>query len=454
MKKGVLSSTVIISIVLVATLSALSSSKFLQIEAKADTQSGYSFGDPVILFEVPNERQVGFYIDYYKESYMGSNILQLGDVVYLMLKETHFRAGSFPTYANATLVVSDDMGNVVWTHDEGPVGKVWCANPSSSGSGFYWRPDAVGNYTLGIIFEGLIYDGPNDFSNAVSIIVCRPGLFFGKVTNGDNLTAINNALVEGLVSGFVKANTTTDDEGVYSLALEEGGVYDVRVSAPGYTSVIQRRVNTGIESQCLNFSLAPSDSDENSSSLVTTSSSITLEPSTCEVNQTVKITMLVEPAPPTPADIFLGISLTIISPDGHTYRKGPYSTNPNGSQTEFFTPDQSGNYTFQFRYHGQVLKSGTAYEASESPKVTLNVNPKPDEPHSSTKPSNQTLTLPLPPTASSVAGAIPSHEALSIPETEQIQQTDQFPTTSVLAVIASISVASTGLPVYFKKRRR
>jgi hypothetical protein len=260
MKKEVIPVATAISVLLVAAVSsALSGLEFCQIEVKAETKSGYSFDDPVILFEIPNERQVGFYVDSHWQPNAFQVGVQLGEVVFLMLKETLFRAGGFPAFANGTLVVSDESEKFVWTYDMGPVGEVWSANPSGGASGFCWRPNAVGNYTVGIIFEDFIYadDFPSDFSDAVSIRVCRPSAFVGKVTSGYDLKAISNASVEALVNGEVKATTTTNSEGAFNLELQETGVYDVRASAPGYTPVVQRWVNTELEPKQIDFVLAP-----------------------------------------------------------------------------------------------------------------------------------------------------------------------------------------------------
>ena len=258
MKKLIPVATVISVLLAAAVSGSLSGLEFCKIkEVKAETKSGYSFYDPVILFEIPNERQVGFYVDYYESVFVGSDVFLCGDVVYLMLKETRFRGGEFPSIANATLVASDDKGNVVWTFDAGPVGGGWSADPGSVGTGHYWRPTTIGNYTVGIIFEGLIYDVPNDFSDIIPLTVCRPGPFVGKVTSGDKMTGISNASVEALVDGVVKANAATNDEGDYTLLLEERGTYDIRVSASGYIPIIQRGFNAKIETQHFDFCLAP-----------------------------------------------------------------------------------------------------------------------------------------------------------------------------------------------------
>jgi len=188
----------------------------------------------------------------------------------------------------------------------------------------------------------------------------------------------------------------------------------------------------------------PANPDPNTSSKAT-SAFISLEPSVVEVNQTVRINMFVEPPPPTSADVFRGIVLTITSPNGQVDLTGPYSTNPNGSQHIFFTPVQSGNYTFQFHYPGQVFNSEEIeYAATDSPIVTLTVNAQP-ETSSPTPLSNPESTDSRLSPGSSPA---PSQETLT---TTENQQTGPV---SVLASIVSIFAVSTVLPIYFKKHKR
>ena len=273
MKKVIPAAAVVSFLLMAAVSGAFSGSEFCQIEVKAETQSGYSFDDPAILFEVPNEYQVGFYLDSHWGCFNLQEGIPLGEAVFLMLKTTLLITEGYPKiFGNATLVVSDNMGNVVWTKDMGPCGFVWNEemekeygpfddswydNHYGGGSGFHWIPDNVGNYTAGVIFEGLIYDVPSDYSNAVSIGVYQPGPFVGTVTDGETSAAISNASVEAFINGEVKASTTTDSEGFFNLQLKEVGVYDVRASALGYTPVVQRGVNTELEPKQVDFSLAP-----------------------------------------------------------------------------------------------------------------------------------------------------------------------------------------------------
>jgi hypothetical protein len=443
----------IISILLVTALSgALSGLNLYQTKVKAD-DSGYH---PNTLFEIPNEIRVEFYAasnevpKFYNASEPSTHSYPFGEIVYLMLRCTRLRGGDFPAMANVTLIVSDSTGNVVWTRYIGPFGEATGLVGAGGGGGLGvpWVPDALGNYTAGVVFEGLIYDVPNDFSNVISIEICRSSLIFGKVTEKDEITAISTALVEALVDGVQKTTTIADSQGAYTLTLKPESVYDIQASAPGYIPVIQRGISTELESQCLNFSLTPITPDLNTSSPKTTSAFIILEPSVAEVNQTVRINMFVEPPPPTSADVFRGIVLTITSPNGQVELTGPYSTNPNGSQHIFFTPVQSGNYTFQFHYPGQVFNSEEIeYAATDSPIVTLTVNAQP-ETSSSTLPSNQESTdSPL----SSGSSSAPSQETLT---TTENQQTGEAPPVSVLASIVSIFAVSTVLPIYFKKHKR
>jgi len=781
MKKVMIAIAVIISIIsLAATSGSPIPLSLSQTEAKADSQNANPANNWVTLFEIPNEIRVEFSTGLYESEEPGGDF-QLGEEVSLRLYFWWLRAGDIPKIANNTvIIISDAIGNVVLTKDLGPEGDGWTAGPGGGwGTEVPWEPEAVGSYTVGVLFEGLIYDVPNDFSNVMPIRIHRPGPFVGRVTKEDEVTAISDALIEALVDGVAKAKTTTDNEGFFNLELEKAGIYDIRVSAPGYTPTIQRGFSTEFESKSINFSLVPitispnfnilwstnarnchdvvadsqgniiiasenergvttiskldssgnilwnisrsfsgaweipeglaidssdnilllvapnqiyqydmwivkldpygneiwkksfdsgetdqgtslavdsldniiiigsvhgnltstlvkytsggdiiwsktlqiyfengeiavdknnniilggstfststgvdyyvaklnthgnllwektfgsgtskndygyglsldsngniivigdrftiklrpdggkiwlkyfsgkdlmvdskdnifsirdsflemfnpnglflgntkltedlhiltlqlnntvivggaqklvkigfgigsgtqlndtnpqpqpsSNSTQSSSSLRTTSAFLTLEPSACEANQTVKITIRVEPAPPTPSDNFQGIVLTIISPDGHTYKKGPYSTDLNGLQVEFFTPDQLGNYTLQFRYPGQVFRNeNITYAASESPTVTLTVKPKAEKSFSSNPPSDRAPAPP--PTSSPPTGTTLPYEAWSTLETIQ---TDQLPLIRVLAVIFSISVFSTALLVYFKKR--
>ena len=457
-KKMVLAAAAVISVLLVTAISGtLLGLNFYPTEVKAN-DSAYH---PNTLFEIPNEIRVEFYAasnevpKFYNASEPSTPSYPFGEIVYLMLMRTRLRDGENPPIANVTISVSDDMGNVVWSRCIGLWGGGSGVSGGGGGIGVPWVSDAIGNYTAGVVFEGLIYDVPNDYSDVISIEICRSSLIFGKVTEKDEITAIGVALVEALVDGVQKSTAITDSEGAYTLTLRPESVYDIRASAPGYTPVIQRNVSTELETQCLNFSLAPIEEPgleqqtpaktDLNATLKVTSAFISLEPNVAEVNQTVRINMFIEPSPPTSAEVFQGIVLTITGPDGHIYAKGPYSTDSNGSQYEFFTPVQAGNYTFQFHYPGQLFTSEKIeYAATDSPLATLNVSPQPE---TSSPTALSTPNPILSPTASPASSPTPSQGASPIPKPQQ------SPTTLIVAASSMpVAVVCFGLLFYFRKR--
>jgi hypothetical protein len=444
MKKEIIPAAVVISLLLVTAVSGtISGLNIYQTKVKAD-DSGYH---PNTLFEIPNEIRVEFYAasnevpKFYNASESSTPSYPFGEIVYLMLRCTRLRGGDFPAMANVTLIVSDSTGNVIWTSYIGPFGEATGLVGAGGGGGLGvpWVPDALGNYTAGVVFEGLIYDVPNDFSNVISIEICRSSLIFGKVTEGDELTAISTALVEALVDGVQKTTTIADSEGAYTLTLKPGSVYDIRASAPGYIPVIRRNVSTELEPKCLNFSLAPTEDPEPqqqtpaksdlNTTLKATSAFISLEPSVTIVNQPVRVNMFIEPSPPTSSEVFQGITVALSTPNGQVLQSGPYSTGSNGSQHMFFTPVQIGNYTLQIHYPGQIFKSGEIeYEAATSPIATLTVN--------------------APPATLSNPG--PAQDNLQTPDD---QQSGETPPVSVFTSIVSILAVSTVSPIYFRRRK-
>jgi hypothetical protein len=446
MKKKVVPVAVVISVMLVPAVSAaLLKLNFYQTEVKAD-DSGYH---PNTLFEIPNEMRVEFHAasnevpKFYNASEPSTPSYSFGEIVYLRLVRTRLRDGENPPIANVTISVSDDMGNVVWSRNIG----LWGGGSGLSGGGggiaVPWVPDAIGNYTAGVVFEGLIYDVPNDYSNVISIEICRSCLISGKVTEKDGITAISNVLVEALVDGVQKLSTATDVKGAYTLPLRLESVYDIRASTHGYTAVVQRNVSTDRETICLNFALEPIENSkedpapqqqppaepDRNATLKATSVFISLESSVTVVNQSVRVNMFIEPLPPTSSEVLQGITVVISSPDGQVFQLGPYSTDSNGLQHMFFTPGQIGNYTLQIRYPGQIFKSGEIeYEAATSPIATLTVNAQP-------------ATLSNPELA---------QDNLPTPGNQQAGET---PPVSVFASIVTILAVSTVSPIYFRRRK-
>jgi len=111
---------------------------------------------------------------------------------------------------------------------------------------------------------------------------------------------------------------------------------------------------------------------------VATSAFISVEPNPVGVWQTVRIYMRVEPAPPTPSDIFLYLIITVKQPDGTSYLMGPFMSYPNGSAYCEFVPIQVGIYRLHFNYSGQYFANSTIwYMPSMSPEATLTVTQEP-----------------------------------------------------------------------------
>jgi hypothetical protein len=437
MKKEIVPAAVVISILLVTAVSgSLSELNLYPTKVKAD-DSDYH---PNTLFEIPNEIRVEFRAapnevpKFYNDSEPSAPSYAFGEIVYLKLSVTRLRDGENPPLGNVTISVSDDMGNVVWSKNLG----FWCGSTAVG-----WVPDAIGNYTAGVVFEGLIYDVPNDYSNVVSFEICRSCLISGKVTEKDGITAISTVLVEALVDGVQKLSVSTDVKGMYTLPLRLESFYDIRASAPGYTSVVQRNVSTDVETIWLDFSLAPIDDSEEdpepqeqtpaesglNATLKATSAFISLEPSVTEVSQPVRVNMFIEPLPPTSSEVFQGITVVLSTPSGQVFQSGPYSTDSDGSQHMFFTPVQIGNYTLQLHFPGQLSESGEIeYEASTSPIATLTVNAQPT-----------TLSNPE-----------PSQDNLPTPDDQQESETTPV---SVLVSIVAILAVSTVSPIYFRRRK-
>ncbi|MCX8151143.1 MAG: hypothetical protein N3D85_06550 [Candidatus Bathyarchaeota archaeon] len=84
-----------------------------------------------------------------------------------------------------------------------------------------------------------------------------------------------------------------------------------------------------------------------------------VSPNPVGINQQVFLVMWLHMAPPTAAgntgDRWRGFTVTVTKPDGTTQTLGPFDSDPTGSIFTLYTPNQLGQYTFLFRYPGQVL---------------------------------------------------------------------------------------------------
>ena len=267
--------------------------------------------------------------------------------------------------------------------------------------------------------------------------------FSGKdlvVDSSNNIFSIRESFVEmftpnGLFLGSIKLEEKLSD-----IAIDQ----NCSIIVGGAQNITKINLNGNSTTQLDNsvpLTKTPPNSDLNTT-LKTTFAFISLEPKVTEVNQAVIVNMFIE-SQPASGEVFQGVTLTITSPDGQVYVTGPYLTDSNGSQHMFFTPAQTGNYTFQLHFPGQIFKGKEVeYAATESQIATLNVNsplavfpnPEPD----------------VSPQQSPVLNPESSQEPLTTPDNQQVDTASLVP---VFASIGSIITVSTVSPIYFKKRK-
>ncbi len=93
-------------------------------------------------------------------------------------------------------------------------------------------------------------------------------------------------------------------------------------------------------------------------------------PSTFEAGQAVGIQMWIDPPPPTTADRFHNVALTITKPDGSSNEYNPIA-GENGTLSWSYSISRLGNYTFQFSFKGETFDGSITYKPSQTPTVTL-----------------------------------------------------------------------------------
>ncbi|MGF3521494.1 MAG: PQQ-binding-like beta-propeller repeat protein [Candidatus Bathyarchaeia archaeon] len=107
------------------------------------------------------------------------------------------------------------------------------------------------------------------------------------------------------------------------------------------------------------ISALPITSASNPPISIPTYAYLAVSPNPVGVNQQVFLVMWLHMAPPTAAgaagDRWRGFTVTVTKPDGTTQTLGPFDSDPTGSTFTLYTPNQLGQYTFSFRYPGQVL---------------------------------------------------------------------------------------------------
>jgi outer membrane protein assembly factor BamB len=112
---------------------------------------------------------------------------------------------------------------------------------------------------------------------------------------------------------------------------------------------------------------------------VTTYPYISVTPNPAGVSQTVQITMWLSMTPPQLNEVgtrdvqkWHNYTVTVTAPNGHTETLGPFNSEATGSTYTQYTPDQIGNYTFQFSFAGE-RKNGT--EAASRTYIDLYYKP-------------------------------------------------------------------------------
>jgi hypothetical protein len=242
----------------VVLVSLLILSALVVFQTKASLETMAAVVNPVTLFETPDVMRVTFQICSSNEYVSSSKVdFQLGETVYLRLAAEYYHGGDIPLIANNTVfVVSDDTEAVIWNVSMCQFGGGWILNAGGEADVAKWVPEKTGNYSAGVVFEETSY--PNNFSKVMSFRVLALCPFIGKVTELDGVTPIGDALVEALQGNEVKANATTDNEGRFTMRLEEAETYDVRISAFGYLTTVQKGLCPELENTSLDISLASS----------------------------------------------------------------------------------------------------------------------------------------------------------------------------------------------------
>ena len=96
---------------------------------------------------------------------------------------------------------------------------------------------------------------------------------------------------------------------------------------------------------------------------IPTYSYISVSPQPVGVGQYVQITMWLNAIPPTSqgieGDRWRGFIVNVTKPDGNRDMLGPFESDPVGTKSTTYTPDQIGKYTFVFSFPGQIAGNGT-----------------------------------------------------------------------------------------------
>ena len=103
---------------------------------------------------------------------------------------------------------------------------------------------------------------------------------------------------------------------------------------------------------------------------VETRAFLSINPNPTGVNQSVDVTVWLNPIPPTVSYVFHDFRITIIKPDESIDIIGPFTSSLVGSKYFTFTPEMVGKYYFQFTYPGELLVNGTRYYMPATSPIT------------------------------------------------------------------------------------
>ncbi|MCL0033777.1 leucine-rich repeat domain-containing protein, partial [Thermodesulfovibrionales bacterium] len=131
----------------------------------------------VELFVIPDEVKVSFSVGNMM-MFEPRAEFEIGELVGLSLHGEWLRGGDHPRLAeDTTFVISNEMGQIVWSRAAGPIGGGWSRGPGGGwGIGVGWgqvdnegNPVAPGIYKAGVIFTDPAFDFPEDFSGVIPL---------------------------------------------------------------------------------------------------------------------------------------------------------------------------------------------------------------------------------------------------------------------------------------------
>jgi hypothetical protein len=130
---------------------------------------------------------------------------------------------------------------------------------------------------------------------------------------------------------------------------------------------------------------------------------LSVEPNPVGVGQTVTVSVWIYPIPPTSADRYHNIVVTITHPDGTTEQLGPVTGAALGNWVWQYVPSVTGTYQFQASHPTEIwynvvyagVPTNVTRLASTGPKVALTVQQQPIEPLPETPLPTEYWTYPI-----------------------------------------------------------